>query len=64
MYDSDHTFKSSPTFHPFRLQIGERVKVVNGAHAGESGMLMHVLEGDRCVLISDISKEEIQVFSR
>ena len=45
-------------------QIGERVKVVNGAHAGESGMLMHVLEGDRCLILSDISREQIQVFSR
>ena len=40
------------------------MKLINGQHAGESGMLLHMLSNDRCVVLSDLSREEIQVFSR
>ncbi|GAX85054.1 hypothetical protein CEUSTIGMA_g12474.t1 [Chlamydomonas eustigma] len=44
--------------------VGDRVRVMNGQHSGESGMLIHILSNDRCVVISDLSREEINVFLR
>ena len=45
-------------------QIGDCVRVINGQHGGESGMLAHTLQDERCVVILDLTKEEIQIFSR
>ncbi|KAG1676522.1 hypothetical protein FOA52_000065 [Chlamydomonas sp. UWO 241] len=45
---------------------GDRVKVINGQHAGEAGMLLAVSDdaSELCVMISDTSRTQIKVFAR
>lgn len=45
-------------------QVGDRVKVLSGQHAGEGGMLLHIMPNDMCIIISDTSKEQLSVFAR
>lgn len=52
------------TFIFMAAQVGDRVKVLSGQHAGEGGMLLHIMPNDMCIIISDTSKEQLSVFAR
>lgn len=43
--------------------MGDRVKVIGGQHAGQSGLLLQVRE-ELCIMISDTTKSELKVFAR
>ena len=45
------------------LQAGDHVKVDSGQHEGQTGMVVRV-EDPICVLVSDSTHEELQVFAR
>lgn len=46
-------------------QSGDHVKVVNGAAAGQRGMVVSVdTETGICVILTDAHKEELRVFTR
>lgn len=45
------------------FESGDHVKVVNGSHSGETGMVVRV-EGPVCYIFTDATKEEIKAFSR
>ena len=45
------------------LQAGDHVKVNSGQHEGQTGMVVRV-EDPICVLVSDSTHEELQVFAR
>lgn len=45
------------------LQPGDHVRVLNGPHAGERGMVVNV-EGPQCVLLPDTRQAELKVFVR
>lgn len=44
-------------------QAGDHVRVLNGPHAGERGMVVSV-EGPQCVLLPDTRQAELKVFVR
>ena len=44
-------------------QAGDHVKVNSGQHEGQTGMVVRV-EDPVCVLVSDATHEELQVFAR
>ncbi len=47
------------------MQSGDHVKVVNGAAAGQTGMVVSVdTETGICVILTDAHKEELRVFTR
>lgn len=47
------------------VQSGDHVKVVNGAAAGQRGMVVSVdTETGICVILTDAHKEELRVFTR
>ena len=48
---------------PPPAQVGDRVKVLSGQHAGETGMVLQVKD-ELCMIISDTTKQEVKVFSR
>jgi len=45
------------------LQPGDHVRVLNGPHAGERGMVVSV-DGTQCVLLPDTRQVELRVFVR
>ena len=45
------------------MQAGDHVKVNSGQHEGQTGMVVRV-EDPICVLVSDSTHEELQVFAR
>lgn len=45
------------------LQPGDHVRVLNGPHAGERGMVVSV-DGPQCVLLPDTRQAELKVFVR
>lgn len=45
------------------LQAGDHVRVLNGPHAGERGMVVSV-DGPQCVLLPDTRQAELRVFVR
>ena len=45
------------------MQAGDHVKVDSGQHEGQTGMVVRV-EDPICVLVSDSTHEELQVFAR
>ena len=46
------------------LQVGDRVKVLAGQHAGETGMLLSVATSEACIMLSDNTRQELRVFAR
>ncbi|KAG7669634.1 hypothetical protein Ndes2437B_g05814 [Nannochloris sp. 'desiccata'] len=60
-------FKEAIGFAPRELykwfDSGDHVKVLNGSHSGETGMVVNVEEGV-CFVLTDQTKEEIKVFTR
>jgi len=65
--DSLGDFKEAIGFAPRELykwfDNGDHVKVLNGSHSGETGMVVNVEEGV-CYVLTDQTKEEIKVFTR
>jgi transcription elongation factor SPT5 len=65
--DSLGDFKEAIGFAPRELykwfDSGDHVKVLNGSHSGETGMVVNVEEGV-CYVLTDQTKEEIKVFTR
>ena len=45
------------------LQPGDHVKVNSGQHEGQTGMVVRI-EDPVCILVSDSTHEELQVFAR
>ena len=45
------------------LQPGDHVKVNSGQHEGQTGMVVRI-EDPICILVSDSTHEELQVFAR
>ncbi len=46
-------------------QSGDHVKVVNGAAAGQTGMVVSVdTTTNICIILTDAHKEEVKVFAR
>jgi transcription elongation factor SPT5 len=65
--DSLGDFKEAIGFAPRELykwfDSGDHVKVLNGSHSGETGMVVNVDEGV-CYVLTDQTREEIKVFTR
>lgn len=45
------------------FKVGDHVKVMNGRHEGETGLIVRV-EDNNAIIISDLTMEEIPVFQR
>lgn len=60
-------FKEAIGFAPRELskffQQGDHVKVINGTHKGETGMVVNV-KGRVCQILTDATRQEIRVFPR
>lgn len=47
------------------VQVGDRVRLISGSYAGETGMVLQTTQDtDQCIVISDTTKEELRVFGR